>query len=68
MMQSDICHDCGCFKTINVIHRDGSVTSLHPGAVATADPYFVLQLEVVCEHCERVYPYQSLVNPIRLQI
>jgi hypothetical protein len=68
MMQSDTCHDCGCFKTINVIHRDGSVTTLMPGDWASADPYMVLQLEVICEHCERVYPYHSLVNPILLQI
>lgn len=67
-MQSDTCHDCGRLKTINVIHRDGSVISLHPGAVATADPYFVLQLEVICEHCERVYPYQSVASGIHLQI
>lgn len=68
MTVSDTCHDCGCFKTINVIHRDGSVLFLMPGEIAIADPTMVLQLEVVCEHCERVYPYQSLACPIALQI
>lgn len=67
MILSDLCHNCSYYKTVYVILRDGSFITASPGDYVPGRPEMVLQIEVVCDYCERVYPYTSLTNPVQLE-
>lgn len=65
MIKSDYCQ-CGGFKEVAVIMKDGSYIVISPGMEAPADPSFVLQVEVSCPACDRLHGFNSLLSPIQL--